>query len=193
MPLASAVMLPTPAPSPTPDTISTAEAVAAELHALGVEHFFLMTGRDNKLWIALEKVGIRQVLARSEAGAVYMADAYARVRGRRPSSTAPTDPGAANVAGALAEPYWSGQPGRGPELGDAAHRALPKEYQELDQPPLFAVGDQVGRRGVPAGAHAATRPRGGTSSGEPDARSGVPGHPGDIFEDEMPGLPLPPA
>ena len=52
-----------------------------ELQALGVEHFFLMTGRDNQLWIAMDAVGIRQILARSEAAAVYMADAYARLLG----------------------------------------------------------------------------------------------------------------
>ena len=105
MPLASTAMLPTPAPlQPTPDTISTAEAVAAELHALGVEHFFLMTGRDNKLWIALEAMGIRHVLARSEASAVYMADAYARVRNQPTFVYGAYGPGAANVAGALAEP-----------------------------------------------------------------------------------------
>ena len=55
-----------------------------------------MTGRDNQLWIALEALGIRQVLARSEAAAVYMADAYARLRGttdlRLRCRTAPEPP-----------------------------------------------------------------------------------------------------
>lgn len=119
-------------------TTQTARAVALELRALGVEHFFLMTGRDNSLWIALEAVGIRQILARSEDAAVYMADGYARLRGRPTFVYGPYGPGAANVAGSLAEPYWSGSPVVA--LTSAMRRAdrFRKEYQELDQPALFA-------------------------------------------------------
>src|SRR5215204_1368659 len=111
MPGASPAGSPGLAPLPvTLDPITTADAVAEELHALGVEHFFLMTGRDNKLWIALESVGIQHVLARSEASAVYMADAYARIRNQPAFVYGAYGPGAANVAGALAEAYWSGSP-----------------------------------------------------------------------------------
>ena len=117
---------------------STATAVALELQALGVEHFFLMTGRDNSLWIALESLGIRQVLARSEAAAVYMADAYARMTGRPTFVYGAYGPGAANVAGSMAEPFWSGSPVIA--LASAMRRGerFRKEYLELDQPALFA-------------------------------------------------------
>ena len=104
--------------------MATAAAIAHELDALGVEHFFLMTGRDNKLWIALESVGIRHVLARSEATAVYMADAYARLTGRPTFVYGAYGPGAANVAGSLAEPYLVGQPGRRPHVRDAPGRPV---------------------------------------------------------------------
>src|SRR5215211_242161 len=49
----------------TATATTAAEATALELDALGVDHLFLMTGRDNTLWIALQKAGIRQVLART--------------------------------------------------------------------------------------------------------------------------------
>jgi acetolactate synthase-1/2/3 large subunit len=105
------VLLNTRAPVPKETAITTAaRAIALELRALGVEHFFLMTGRDNTLWIALESLGIRQVLARSEATAVYMADSYARLRARPTFAYGAYGPGAANVAGALAEPMWSSSP-----------------------------------------------------------------------------------
>jgi acetolactate synthase-1/2/3 large subunit len=127
-----------PAPTIIPSTTNAAQAIAFELRALGVEHFFLMTGRDNQLWIALEAMGIRQILARSEAAAVYMADAYARLKGRPAFVYGAYGPGAANVAGSLAEPYWSGSPVVA--LTSAMRRADRKrmEYQELDQPALFA-------------------------------------------------------
>ncbi len=129
--------LPEPAAAP-PGPISAAAAIAKELKALGVEHFFLMTGRDNKLWIALQAEGIRQVLARTESAAVYMADAYARISGRPTFVYGAYGPGAANVAGSMAEPFWSGSPVVA--LTSAMRRAdrSRKEYQELDQPSMFA-------------------------------------------------------
>ena len=132
------VTTPSPAPAAIPSATTTATAVALELKALGVEHLFLMTGRDNKLWIALEAAGIRHILARSEAAAVYMADAYARLLGRPTFVYGAYGPGAANVAGAMAEPFWSGSPVVA--MTSAMRRAdrSRKEYQELDQPALFA-------------------------------------------------------
>ncbi|HEX5466556.1 MAG TPA: thiamine pyrophosphate-binding protein [Candidatus Limnocylindrales bacterium] len=121
-----------------PQTVPTATAVALELRALGVQHFFLMTGRDNKLWIALQAAGIRHILTRTESAAVYMADAYARLRGQPTFVYGAYGPGAANVAGSMAEPYWSGSPVVA--LTSAMRRAdrSRNEYQELVQAPLFA-------------------------------------------------------
>ena len=97
-----------------------------------------MTGRDNSLWIALQSVGIRHILARSEAAAVYMADGYARLRGKPAFVYGAYGPGAANLSGSLAEPFWSGTPVVA--LTSTMRRAdrFRREYQELDQPPLFA-------------------------------------------------------
>jgi acetolactate synthase-1/2/3 large subunit len=145
-----------------------------------------MTGRDNRLWIALEAVGIRQVLARSEAAAVYMADGYARVKGTPTFVYGPYGPGAANVAGALAEPYWAGSPVVA--LVSAMRRAdrYRKEYQELEQPNLFA---SVTKWGVEASVVSHV-PRFVREA----ARHAVIGAPGpvylgianDLFEEEIP-------
>ena len=181
-PAASAIATPAASAGATP----AATAIALELRALGVEHFFLMTGRDNRLWIALESVGIRQVLARSEAAAVYMADAYARLRGRPTFVYGAYGPGAANVAGSLAEPFWSGSPVIA--LTSAMRRAdrFRKEYQELDQPALFA---SVTKWGVEASVptHVPKLVREAARL----ALSGPPGPvylgiPSDLFEAEIP-------
>lgn len=157
-----------------------------------------MTGRDNTLWIALEAVGIRQVLARSEAAAGYMADAYARLSGRPTFVYGAYGPGAANLAGSLAEPFWSGSPVVA--LASAMRRAdrFRKEYQELDQIALFA---SVTKWGVEASVptHVPKLVREAARL----ALSGPPGPvylgiPSDLFETEIPdyrepetrGLPL---
>ncbi len=153
---------------------------------LGADHLFLMTGRDNSLWIALEEVGIRQVLARSEGAAVYMADAFARVTGRPSFTYGAYGPGAANVAGALAEPFWSATPVVALVSAMRRTERFRKEYQELDQVPLFSSVTKWGaeasdRKHVPRLVREAVR----------RALSGTPGPvylgiPGDIFEEEMP-------
>ena len=144
-----------------------------------------MTGRDNSLWIALEEVGIRQVLARSEGAAVYMADAYARVTGRPALTYGAYGPGAANVAGALAEPYWSSSPVIALVSAMRRTERFRKEYQEIDQVPLFSSVTKWGaeasdRKHVPRLVREAVR----------RATSGTPGPvylgiPGDIFEEEL--------
>lgn len=76
--------------------------VAATLKACGIEHFFMLTGGDQALWIALRDAGIRMLVARSEASAVYMADGFARASGRPAIAYGQAGPGATNVAAAMA-------------------------------------------------------------------------------------------
>jgi acetolactate synthase-1/2/3 large subunit len=104
---------------------------------MGVRHFFLVTGGDNSLWIALRRHGIRQILARSEASAVYMADAYARVTGRPTFVYGQYGPGAGNVAGALPEPLWSSSPVVAMPTSMRRQHRHAGEYQELEQIQLF--------------------------------------------------------
>ena len=84
------------------DTI--ARDIASTLNACGLQHFFMLTGGDQPLWIALRDAGIRMVVARSEASAVYMADGFARASGKAAVAYGQAGPGAANVAAALADP-----------------------------------------------------------------------------------------
>jgi acetolactate synthase I/II/III large subunit len=185
-PIAVDAVAPVTAPVAAPATTTTATAIAYELQALGVEHFFLMTGRDNQLWIAMERLGIRQVLARSEAAAVYMADAYARLRGRPTFVYGPYGPGAANVAGALAEPFWSGSPVVALTSTMRRTERFRKEYQELDQPPLFASVTKWGAEAsIPGHTPRLIR------EAARQAIGGAPGPvylgiPNDIFETELP-------
>lgn len=118
--------------------IIAAEAIALELRAMGIRHFFLVTGGDNSIWIALRKHGIAQVLARSEASAVYMADAYARITGLPTYVYGQYGPGAGNVAGALPEPLWSSSPVVAMPTSMRRQHRHGGEYQELEQIALFA-------------------------------------------------------
>ena len=165
---------------------NTARAVADELKRIGIEHFFLMTGRDNSLWIALEAVGIRHVLARSEPAAVYMADAYARLLNRPAFAYGAYGPGAANVAGSLAEPFWSSSPVIALVSAMRRSERFRKEYQELDQVPLFS---SVTKWAVEASSSAHV-PR-LVREAVRQALTGSPGPiylgiPGDLFEEELP-------
>lgn len=91
-------------------TENVAEYVARVLRDEGVEYVFILTGGDQALWIALDDMGVRPVLARSEASAVYMADGYARSSGKVGVVYGQAGPGTANVAAALADPYWNRTP-----------------------------------------------------------------------------------
>lgn len=160
---------------------------------MGVDHLFLMTGRDNALWIALEAQGVRQVLARSEGAAVYMADAYARVTGRPAFTYGAYGPGAANVAGALAEPFWSTTPLVALVSAMRRTERFRKEYQELDQVPLFSSVTKWSAE-ASDGAHVPRLLRQAVRR----SATGTPGPvylgiPGDLFESELPSYDEPPA
>ena len=117
---------------------NVAETVARTLAAYGTEKFFCFMGGDHELWYALEDAGIRIINCRSEAGAVYMADGYARITGKPGFVYGQRGPGVANVAGALADAYWA----KSPVISLTS--AIPMdvrdcfEYQELDGLPLHA-------------------------------------------------------
>jgi acetolactate synthase-1/2/3 large subunit len=104
---------------------------------MGIRHFFLVTGGDNSLWIAIRKQGISQVLARSEASAVYMADAYARITGLPTFVYGQYGPGAGNVAGAMPEALWSSSPVVAMPTSMRRQHRHGGEYQELEQLHVF--------------------------------------------------------
>ena len=117
---------------------TVAAALVDRLIAFGTEYFFLLTGGDQPLWIALHDAGIKMILTRSEFSAVYMADGYARASGKPGITYGQAGPGAANVAAALADPFWAQSPVVALTGAMATGSTYKVEYQALDQMPLFA-------------------------------------------------------
>jgi acetolactate synthase I/II/III large subunit len=118
-------------------TQTAGQFIAQVLHQEGLDRMFVLTGGDHHLWIALDNVGVTPMLARSEASAIYMADGYAQRTGMVGVSYGQGGPGAANVAGALADPYWSRTPlltlnGSNPESSNYRN-----QYQDLDTEPML--------------------------------------------------------
>jgi acetolactate synthase-1/2/3 large subunit len=129
----------TPAVSPREASETrVAHAVARALKDSGIDRMFLITGGDLWLWRALRDYGIELCLARSEAASVVMADAYARVTGKPAAVYGQWGPGAANVAAALADAWWARSPVVAITSTVPTSVEYKFEYQELDQPPMFA-------------------------------------------------------
>lgn len=117
---------------------TVASALVNRLAAFETKYFFLLTGGDQPLWIALHDAGIQMVLARSEFSGVYMADGYARASGKPGFAYGQAGPGAANVAAALADPFWAQSPVVALTGATASGSMYKWEYQALDQMPMFA-------------------------------------------------------
>src|SRR5258708_33622683 len=115
---------------------SVAATIAQTLKAYDTKYFFQVTGGDQALWIALEEAGIQMIPCRSEKGAAYMADGYARISGNPGFVYGQYEPGVANVAAGLADPYWSMSPVISFTTSMRTQSRDRYEYQELDQLPL---------------------------------------------------------
>lgn len=127
-----------------------ADELALTLRSCGVENFFMLTGGDQPLWIALRDHRIRMVVARSEASAVYMADGYARASRKVGVTYGQAGPGAANVAAALADAMWAQSPVTALTGATATNAVFANEYQALDQFAMFApVTKWNGAAGTP--------------------------------------------
>ncbi|NOZ29956.1 MAG: thiamine pyrophosphate-binding protein [Chloroflexi bacterium] len=88
-----------------------ADVIATTLAENGVEIVFGLPGGESiDLVAALERAGIRFVLARHEARAAWMADAYARVGRRVGVCLSTLGPGAANLAAGLSHCYLDRSP-----------------------------------------------------------------------------------
>ncbi len=110
--------------------------IAKMLQAHGVEHVFFMDAILRRALVEMEGLGIKRVLAHSEIAAVYMADGYARVKGK-PGFCMSQSVGAANLAAGLQDAYFAQTPivamtGRQP-----AAMQYRNAYQELPHEPLF--------------------------------------------------------
>jgi acetolactate synthase I/II/III large subunit len=117
---------------------TVADVIGRTLQAHRTEVFFCVTGGDHALWNALSDAGIRIISCRSESAAVYMADGYARVTGRPGFVYGQKGPGAANVAAALADPFWAGSPVVSLTSSSSLAVRDRRDYQELDALALHA-------------------------------------------------------
>lgn len=88
-----------------------AEALVAQLEAMGVEAVFGIPGVHNlAIFDALDRSDIRTIVVRHEQTAVYAADGFARATGRLGVAVTTTGPGAANTAAAMGEARASRSP-----------------------------------------------------------------------------------
>ena len=117
---------------------SVAATIAQTLKAYDTKYFFQVTGGDQPLWIALEEAGIQMIPCRSEKGATYMADGYARISGKPGFVYGQYGPGVSNVAAGLADPYWSMSSVISFTTSMRTQSRDRYEYQELDQLPLHS-------------------------------------------------------
>ena len=116
--------------------ITGARYLAETLKHLGVTHVFFMDAVLRRTLVEMEQVGITRVLAHSEKGAAYMADAYARVTGRVGVCMAQSV-GAANLAAGLQDAWLH----RAPVLALTGRKPWGwrdrNSYQEINHAPLF--------------------------------------------------------
>lgn len=110
---APALAHPAPAPDPAPQIDSTSgEVIVALLEHWGVTHAFGVISIHNMP--ILDPMGergvIRYIPARGEAGALNMADAYARVAGHLGVAFTSTGTAAGNAAGGMVEALTAGSP-----------------------------------------------------------------------------------
>ncbi|MCH5277366.1 MAG: thiamine pyrophosphate-binding protein [Desulfovibrionaceae bacterium] len=116
---------------------NVAQKLASTFKACGVDKFFMLTGGDQALWIALHEAGIKMIVGHSEPSAVYMADGYARATGATSVTYGQAGPGAANVAAALADSYWAQSPVMALTGSTASDMRHANEYQALAQEQMF--------------------------------------------------------
>lgn len=113
------------------------EIIARTMRVYGAEHFFMLTGGDQELWIGLRDEGIDMVLSRSERSAACMADAYARITNRPAFTYAQAGPGAAILLGGLVDSHWAGSPVIAVTSSPRRRTRFKGDYQELNQEPLY--------------------------------------------------------
>ncbi|MGH6768961.1 MAG: thiamine pyrophosphate-binding protein [Xanthobacteraceae bacterium] len=115
---------------------TVSDIIAKTLVAYDTKYFFCMMGGDHELWFSLADAGLKLINCRSESGAVYMADGYARVTGKPGFVYGQRGPGVSNVAGALADPLWASSPVVSLTSALASTSRDRFEYQDVDGLPL---------------------------------------------------------
>lgn len=116
--------------------ITGASWLAKSLSARGIDHVFFIDAILRRSLVEMEHEGIRRVLVHSEKAAAYMADGYARIRGR-PGICFSQSVGAANLAAGMQDAFLA----QAPVIAFTGRKALNYQhrnsYQEVPHPPLF--------------------------------------------------------
>lgn len=123
----------TPAPG---EEMTGARYIARTLQAHGIDHVFFVESVLRRTLNEMEILGIKRVGARSEKGAAYMADGYARVR-KGPAICMAQSVGAANLAAGLQDGFL----GQSPIIALTGRKTpifqYRNAYQEIDHMPMF--------------------------------------------------------
>ena len=112
--------------------------LARALAGAGTTHVFFVELVLRRTLLEFDDLGVTHVLAHSEKAAAYMADGYARIRGR-PGVCMAQSVGAANLAAGLQDAWL----GRSPVVALTGHKQPSFQhrnaYQEIAHAPLFAA------------------------------------------------------
>ena len=113
-----------------------ARFIARTLDAYGIGHVFFVESTMRHTLNELEILGVRRIGARSEKGAAYMADGYARAR-KGPAVCMAQSVGAANLAAGLQDAFL----GQSPVIALTGRKTpifqYRNSYQEIDHMPMF--------------------------------------------------------
>ena len=112
-------------------------AIAKTMERHGVEYFFHVSGGMTGLFVEIEDAGIDLVLARSEKGAAYIADGYARIAYKPGVCYGQAGPGAINLAAGISEAYWTCTPLIALTGSTSLSHLYKFQYQELQEMPFF--------------------------------------------------------
>jgi acetolactate synthase-1/2/3 large subunit len=115
---------------------SGARFIGETLKGYGVTHLFFVPAILQRTLVELEKLKVHRILTHSEKAAAYMADGYARVRGK-PGICMAQSVGAANLAAGLQDPYLAHSPViaiTGRKRPIAQYR---NAYQEIIHGPMY--------------------------------------------------------
>jgi acetolactate synthase-1/2/3 large subunit len=114
-----------------------AQFIARTLESYGIDHVFFVESSMRRTLNELEILGVKRIGARSEKGAAYMADGYARTR-RGPGICIAQSVGAANMAAGLQDAFL----GQSPVIAITGRKTpifqYRNAYQEIDHMPMFA-------------------------------------------------------
>lgn len=126
-----------PDPGPRED-MTGSRFMARTLAEYGIDHVFFVESTLRHTLNELEILGVKRIGARSEKGAAYMADGYARAR-KGPAICMAQSVGAANLAAGLQDAFLGQSPVIALTGRKTAAFQYRNAYQEIDHQPMFSA------------------------------------------------------